>query len=105
MNGPLNIRVRDRVVDRLVSHQALSPETATAYRPQDRFERWLFGRLLRRQAVIEAAPGRFYLDAARYHAQNVAWERRATWMSFFLAVGLAALAILFYRGGVVRWSL
>ena len=95
------IRVRDRVADRLVSRQALSPASAVAYQPQGRFERWLFGRLRRRRAVIEAASGRYYLDAARYHAQNVAWERRATRVSFFVAIGFAALAMLFYRGGVV----
>ncbi len=99
MNGPQPIRVRDRVVARLVVRQAFSPATALAYQPQGRFERWLLGRLLRRRAVIETAPGRYYLDAALYTAQNAAWERRATRVSFFGAIGLAALAMLFYRGG------
>lgn len=99
MNGAQAIRIRDRVVERLVVRQALSPATALAYQPQGRFERWLLGRLLRRGAVIETAPGRYYLDAARYTAQNVAWERRATRVSFFVAIGLVALAMLFYRGG------
>ncbi len=101
MSGPQMIRVRDRVADRLVSRQALSPASAVAYQPAGRFERWLFDRLRRRGAVIEVAPGRYYLDAALYHAQNVAWERRATRVSFFIAVGLALLAMLFYRGGAV----
>ncbi|MDB5709989.1 MAG: hypothetical protein JWL96_2059 [Sphingomonas bacterium] len=93
------IRVRDRVADRLVSRQALSPAAAVAYQPQGRFERWLFGRLLQRRAVVEVAPGRYYLDAALYTAQNVAWERRATRVSFFGAITLSVLAMLFYRGG------
>jgi hypothetical protein len=99
VNAPQKIRVRDRVAGQLVSRGAFSPATATGYQPQNAFERWLFGRLLRRRAVIEAAPGRYYLDAVRYTAQNVAWERRATRVSFFVAIGLAALAMLFYRGG------
>ncbi|MDB5675135.1 MAG: hypothetical protein JWM65_2117 [Sphingomonas bacterium] len=93
------IRVRDRVADRLVSRHALSPTSAVEYQPQGRFARWLLSRLLRRRAVVEVAPGRYYLDAARYTAQNVAWERRATRVSFFGAIGLAVLAMLFYRGG------
>jgi len=93
------IRVRDRVAGRMVSRQALSPASAVAYKPEGWFARWLLGRLLRRRAVIEVAPGRYYLDAARYTAQNVAWERRATRVSFFGAIGLAVLAMLFYRGG------
>ena len=99
MNGPQMIRVRDRVAGQLVSRQALSPATAAAYQPEGWFSRWLLGRLLRRRAVIEVAPGRYYLDAARYTAQNVAWERRATRVSFFGAIALAVLAMLFYRGG------
>lgn len=93
------VRVRDRVVARLVTRQALSPATALSYQPQGWLERWLLGRLVRRRAVIETAPGRYYLDAALYSAQNVAWERRATRVSFFGAIGLAVLALLFYRGG------
>ena len=101
MNGPQMIRVRDRVADRLVSLQALSIATAVAYQPTGRFERWLLARLRRRGAVIEATPGRFYLDVAVYQAQAIAWERRAVPISFFAALTLALLAMLFYRGGLV----
>lgn len=101
MNGPVRIRVRDRVADHLVSRGALSPSSAVRYQPAGRAERWLLARLRRRGSVVEAAPGRFYLDVEAYHARAAAWERRAAPISFFVAIGLALLAMLFYRGGLL----
>jgi hypothetical protein len=99
VNGPIKVRIRDRVAQRLVSHNAMSPASAVAFQSRNAFERWLLARLLKRGAVLEVAPGRYYLDAARYTVQNAAWERRATPISFSVAIGLAILAVLFYRGG------
>ena len=91
MNGPqLRITVRDRVADKLVLQGAIVPARAVAFRPQGRFEEWLFRRLRRRGEVIEAAPGRFYLEVPAYHAGQGRWERRA----LPLAIGAIVVAIL-----------
>jgi hypothetical protein len=91
MNGPqLRIKVRDRVADKLVVQGAVLPARAVAFAPQGRFEQWLFARLRRRGAVIEAAPGRFYLYVPAYHAGQDRWERRA----IPLAIGAIVIAIL-----------
>ncbi len=93
--------MRDRVADQLVTRGALSPTSAVPYRPVGKFEHWLFARLRRRGSVVEATPDRFYLDVRAYHARAAAWERRAAPISFFVAIALALLAMLFYRGGLL----
>jgi len=91
VNGPqLRIRVRDRVADKLVLQGAVMPARAVALQPQGRFEEWLFKRLRRRGEVLEAAPGRFYLNVPAYHAAQGRWERRA----LPLAIGAIVVAIL-----------
>ncbi|MEG3145892.1 hypothetical protein U1839_14620 [Sphingomonas sp. RT2P30] len=97
MNAPVRIAVRDRVADALVTRGALTPTTAIPYRPEGRVESWLFARLRRRGAVVEAAPGRFYLHVAAYQAQRDALERRAVPIGLG-ALALAALMLLLYRG-------
>lgn len=97
MNRPVRIAVRDRVADALVTRGALTPATAIPYRPSGRVERWLFARLRRRGAVVEAAPGRFYLHVAAYQARRDALERRAVPIGLGALV-LAALMLLLYRG-------
>lgn len=78
MNGPrIRIQIRDRVADRLVLRGAITPGSAVVYQPSGRFERWLFDRLRRRGAVIEARPGRFYLNVHAYHAHQTRWQRHA----------------------------
>lgn len=91
MSGPqLRIKVRDRVADKLVLQGAIVPARAVAFAPQGRFEQWLFARLLRRGAVVEAAPGRFYLNVPAYHHGQDRWERRA----MPLAIGAIVVAML-----------
>lgn len=87
MNGPVKIQVRDRVADHLVLRQAISPPSAVAYAPEGRFERWLFQRLLRRGAIVEARPGRYFLDVAAYHRFANRWGGLA------VPAGLAALVV------------
>ena len=91
MNGPqLRIQVRDRVADKLVLQGAVVPVQAVAFVPQGRFEQWLFARLRRRGEVVEAAPGRFYLNVPAYHAGQNRWERRA----LPIAIGAIVVALL-----------
>lgn len=97
MNGPVRINVRDRVADALVTRGALTPATAIPYRPTGRVESRLFARLRRRGAIVEAAPGRFYLHVAGYQARRDALERRAVPIGLGALV-LAGLMLLLYRG-------
>ena len=96
MNGPVKVKIRDRIANQLVSRNAISPDSAVAFQPKGRFEHWLFARRRKSGAIVETAPGRYYLDVAAYHAQFSAWERSAAPMSFFIAVGLALLLMLLY---------
>ncbi|CAN5669028.1 hypothetical protein BH10PSE14_BH10PSE14_37640 [soil metagenome] len=93
--------MRDRVADQLVTRGALSPTTAVPYQPAGKVEQWLFARLRRRGSVVEATSGRFYLDVSAYQTRAAAWERKAAPISFFVAIALALLAMLFYRGGLL----
>jgi hypothetical protein len=97
VSGDTTIRVRDRVADTFVMRQARSRDTAIAYVPAGRFEAWLFARLRRNGALVEAQPGFFFLDVVAYHAAHDVLARRALPIAFFGALALAVLAMLFYR--------
>jgi hypothetical protein len=96
VNGPVKVRIRDRIAGQLVARNAISRDSAIAFQPKGRLERWLFARRRRSGAILEAGSGRYYLDVAAYHARFSAWERRAVPISFFVALGLALLLMLFY---------
>ena len=56
-------RARRRVVDDLQSRDATTAARAVAYAPKDRLiDRRVFGRMREAGAVVEAEPGRFFLD-------------------------------------------
>ena len=97
MSGPVKIQVRDRVADRLVMLGAVTPATAVPFQPKGWFETWLFARLRRRGAVVEAAPNRFFLHIGAYQARGDLLERRAVPIGLGALV-VAALLLLLYRG-------
>lgn len=87
MNGPQLVRVRDRVADQLVLRGAVSPASATAWQPKGPFERRLLARHRKTGAIVEVAPGRYYLDVPTYHERVFRWERRA------VPIGIGAIVI------------
>ena len=70
----LILRTDRRIVRTLRDEQALSPDRAFPFDPQNAFVRWRFRRLAFGGAIRPAAQGRWYLDEAGL--DNYRWARR-----------------------------
>jgi len=94
--GAANARARRRVTGYLEGRGAVS----AAYTPAKTDIR-AFERLRRAGVLVEAAPGRFFLDLVRYHEVEAVRQRRTWQIALGVALTLAALALLFYSSGTL----
>lgn len=89
-------RARKRIVRDFVAARATSADRAIPYAPADRgaADHDMFVRLTRFGAIVEVAPGLYWLDAGRLARFRRAMRRRA--LAFLAAFGaVAAAAITF----------
>jgi len=85
-----SVRAEKRIVQTLRNANATSPETAVALAEGRLIQRGALRRLVRRNAVIEAAPNTFWLDDAAYEEMKKLRTSRIILTLF----GLAALLIV-----------
>lgn len=70
---------------------AYSPVAAIAYQPHRRLERRYFERLIDDGAAVEAKPGYYYLDEAKFAAYESRRRKRALTMIAIVLGGAAAM--------------
>jgi hypothetical protein len=91
------LRVRGRIAEAMLAAHALGPEDAIDFTPDPR-DAAAFAKLRAAGIVREVPGGRFWFDLVAYHLREQALARvRAIW-GFALALAVAAVAVLFYRG-------
>jgi len=94
---PAALRVRGRIATAMLALHALSPEDAVGFTPEPREARE-FDRLRAAGIVREVPGGRYWYDLVAYHVRDRARSRTAMAWTVAIAVTLAALLPLFYRG-------
>lgn len=94
---PAALRVRGRIATAMLALHAISPEDAVEFTPESRDVRE-FDRLRAAGIVREVPGGRYWYDLVAYHLRDRARSRTAMIWTVGVAVTLAALATLFYRG-------
>ncbi|NBW09487.1 MAG: M20/M25/M40 family metallo-hydrolase [Caulobacteraceae bacterium] len=87
-----SVRAEKRIVQTLRNANATSPETAVALAEGRLIQRGALRRLIRRNAVIEAAPNTFWLDEAAYEEMKKLRTSRIILTMFGLAALLIVLA-------------
>ena len=87
-----SVRAEKRIVQTLRNANATSPETAVALAEGRLIQRGALRRLIRRNAVIEAAPNTFWLDDAAYEEMKKLRTSRIILTMFGLAALLIVLA-------------
>ncbi|KQM64959.1 hypothetical protein ASE75_07800 [Sphingomonas sp. Leaf17] len=88
------VRSRKRIVRDFVHAGAVTPRHAIAYEPRGDMRR-LFRQLRQFGAIVEPAPGRFYLDSNRLTAfRHVARRRRFGWLATIGAAAATATATM-----------
>lgn len=94
---PAALRVRGRIAEAMLALHALAPEDAVEFSPEPRDAReW---ERLRAAGIVREVPGgRYWFDLVAYHIRDRARSRTATVWSFGVAVLIAALMLLLYRG-------
>jgi hypothetical protein len=91
------LRVRGRIAEAMLAAHALAPEDALEFAPDPR-DAAAFANLRADGIVREVPGGRFWFDLVAYHLREQARGRvRAIW-GFGLALAVAAIAVMFYRG-------
>jgi len=94
---PGALRVRGRIAEAMLAAHALAPEDAIDFTPDPR-DAAAFAAMRADGVVREVAGGRFWFDLVAYHLREQARGRvRAMW-GFGLALVVATIAVLFYRG-------
>jgi len=91
------LRVRGRIAEAMLALHAIAPEDAVDYSPEPRDARE-FDRLRAAGIVREVPGGRYWFDLIAYHLRERARSRVATMWAFGIALVVAAVAVLFYRG-------
>lgn len=85
-------RARARILGRFEGAGARSPATAIAFVPPDRLvDRRLFARMQRHGALVESAPGRFWLDPQGLQRMRTAEYKR---VGSVLAIGAAVVGAI-----------
>ncbi|MDB5677219.1 hypothetical protein [Sphingomonas bacterium] len=94
---PGALRVRGRIAEAMLAAHALAPEDAIEFAPDPR-DTAAFA-ALRADGIVRELPGeRFWFDLVAYHLREQARGRvRAMW-GFGLALVVAVIAVMFYRG-------
>lgn len=91
------LRVRGRIAEAMLAAHALAPEDAIDFTPDPRDAAALVK--LRAAGIVRDVPGgRIWFDLVAYHLRERARSRVAVIWTFGLAVTIAAVAMLFYRG-------
>lgn len=82
-------RRRD-ILSHFLSANAVSAASAAAYEPRRAIDRRQFARLLDKGVIVEAKPGRYYVDAPAYDSWNRSARRK---------VGLVLAALIAVAAG------
>jgi|GEM_PF-626796 len=94
---PAMLRTRSRIARAMIAAHALAPDQAIAFHPAPSDVAELM-RLRKAGVVRETLPGHYWLDlVANHYSEQQAARRRAKW-AVAIALILAAIAVLFYRG-------
>ncbi|QDZ06530.1 hypothetical protein FPZ24_02795 [Sphingomonas panacisoli] len=91
------LRVRGRIAEAMLAAHALAPEDAIEFAPDPR-DGAEFAKLRAAGIVREVPGGRYWFDLVAYHLREQARSRVAVMWTLGLAVMIAAVAVLFYRG-------
>ncbi|MEO5493794.1 MAG: hypothetical protein ABIR08_07180 [Sphingomonas sp.] len=94
---PGALRVRGRIAQAMLAAHALAPEDAIEFAPDPR-DAAAFAKMRADNVVREVPGGRLWFDLVAYHLREQAWARTRAMWGFFVALALAGLAVLFYRG-------
>jgi hypothetical protein len=94
---PGALRVRGRIAEAMLAAHALAPEDAIEFTP-DPSDVAAFDKLRASGVVREVSGGRFWFDLVAYHLREQARSRVAVMWTLGLAVTIAVIAVLFYRG-------
>ncbi|WP_156404939.1 hypothetical protein [Sphingomonas sp. Root241] len=91
-------RARRKIASHFFFHHAIDAEDAVAYVPQSPIERRQFERMRGTGVIREASAGRYWIDTAAYQAEIDARRRKLVPIVIVLAVIIAGLILLGYRG-------
>jgi len=94
---PGALRVRGRIAEAMLAAHALAPEDAIGFAPDPR-DAANFAKLRAAGIVREVPGGRFWFDLVAYHLREQARSRVAVMWTLGVALTIAAIAVLFYRG-------
>ena len=94
---PGALRVRGRIAEAMLAAHALAPEDAIGFAPDSR-DAAAFAKLRAAGIICEVTGGRVWFDLVAYHLRERARSRVAVMWALGLAVTIAALTMLFYRG-------
>lgn len=94
---PGALRVRGRIAEAMLAAHALAPEDAIAFTPDAR-DVAAFAKMRADNIIRDVPGGRFWLDLVAYHLREQARGRVLAMWTFGLALIVAAIAMLFYRG-------
>ena len=94
---PGALRVRGRIAEAMLAAHALAPEDAIEFAPDPR-DAAAFAKLRAAGIVREVPGGRFWFDLVAYHLREQARSRHMVPLALGVAVLIAVVAVLFYRG-------
>ena len=83
-----------KVVSHLMSHNAVSAETAVHFIPERHLQRRMLARLIRREFIFETGPEKYYLDVPAYDAWRRGLRRRVALLMGGVVAALAGVALL-----------
>jgi len=92
------MRARRKVVSWFFAVHAVTAEDAVPFAPQSGLQRRQFERMRARNVILEAEPGKYWIDVAAYDADNTNRRRRiALILGPVLIVSILVLAYIAYR--------
>ncbi len=94
---PAMLRTRSRIVRAMIAAHALAPEQAIPFNPAPRDVAELM-RLRKAGVIRETYPGHYWLDLVANHYREQQRSKNAVIWAISLALMVAAVAVLFYRG-------
>lgn len=87
-------KARRDVASHFMSANAVSPERAVGFEPARFVQGRVFERMKASSVLIEAKPGRWYMDVPRYDELNRArWRRAGIAMPAVVVIGAAVAAL------------
>ena len=101
---PARGTVRDRylvkgsIAPRFVEARAVTADDAIAFVPADAREARAFAAMIADGSIRMARAGRFYFDMDAYEAATAARRARSVPVMLIVALLVAVVAVLFYRG-------